>query len=84
MVPVKVVHKSPSHRTNHASEDQEPPDPCQNSHVAILVTLVGFGITRRHPLECCTKQFILKCVEVGIVLNDHDMLNIETIVGFGP
>ena len=84
MVPVKVVDNSPSHGTNHASKNHEPPDPCQNSHVTILIALVCLGIARGYPLKCRTKQFVLKCIKIGVVLNDHDVLNIETVVGFGP
>lgn len=84
MIPVKVVDNSPSNGANHTAEDHEPPDPCQNSHVPIFVAFVGLSITRGYPLKCCTKEFVLKCIKVCVVLNDHNMLNIETVVGFGP
>ena len=65
-------------------DDERPPHPREQPHVAILVVLVRLGVSARDPRERPPEQPILDRREVSVVLDGHDVLDIEAVAGFRP
>lgn len=84
MVPGEASDKAPCDDTDHGTSDNEGPDDAKKAHVAVLVALVGLGVARGSPEKLNVEETVLDSGEVGVALDRHGMLHVETIFGLGP
>lgn len=84
VVPRETVKKAPGDNTDHSTSNDKSPENAQNSHVAILVALVGLGVTRSCPEEFNVEEAILDGGEVGVALDCHHMLYVEAVLSLRP
>lgn len=84
VVPLEAVREPPGDGADHAARAEEGPEPAQDAHVAVLVALVGLGIARRRPHELDAEEPVLDGRQVGVRLDQHDVLDVHGVRGLGP
>lgn len=84
VVPREAMHQSPCNCADHATQDQEGPDPGKDTHVAVLVALVSLGIARSSPKKLNSEETILDGGQIGVRLNQHNVLNVHAVRGLRP
>lgn len=84
VVPREPVQQSVRHSADHATLDEDNPEPTQETHVAVLVTLVCFSITRCSPEQLDTKETVLDGGQVSVRLDQHNVLDVHAVGCLGP
>jgi hypothetical protein len=84
IVPLKPLENPVYHTTNQKSSNCKRPHSTQDSHVAILVVRVRLCVSRRRPSQSSVEDTIFNGCQVGIRLDDHDVLDIQAIGSFCP
>lgn len=84
IVPREAMHQPVRHGTDHAAHDKNHPDPAQYSHVAVLVALVRLGVSRCSPHELDVEEPVLDGGQIGVGLDQHDVLHSHAVLGLGP
>lgn len=84
IVPLKPMGQPPGHSTDHAAKGGDAPDPAEDTHVAVLVALVGLGVPGGGPHQLDVEEAILDGGQVGVGLDQHDVLDVHSVRGLGP
>lgn len=84
VVPGEAIHQPVRHRADHAAEHQDDPQPAEDAHVAVLVALMGFGVARGGPEQLDAKEAVLDGRQVGVGLDEHNVLDVHAVRGLGP
>lgn len=75
---------SVNNSSNHTTHIKNRPQRAQHAHVAVLVALVCLLISRSSPEELDTEETVLDGGQVGVRLHNHDVLDVEAVLGLGP
>lgn len=84
IVPFKPVGEPPGHSADHAAKGGYAPDPAEDTHVAVFVALVGLGVPGGGPHQLDVEEAILDGGQVGVGLDEHDVLDVHAVRGLGP
>lgn len=84
VVPLESVGEPPGHGADHPAKGGYAPDPAEDAHVAVLVALVGLGVARGGPHQLDVEEAVLDGGQVGVGLDQHDVLDVHAVRGLGP
>lgn len=84
VVPREPVQQAVGDGADDAPEDEERPGPAEEAHVAVLVAPVGAGVPGGRPEELDAEEPVLDGGEVGVRLDQHDVLHVHAVRGLGP
>lgn len=73
-----------NHRSGHTTNIANGPEGAQHAHMEILVALMGLLVSGRSPEELDAEETVLDGGQVGVRLHDHDVLDVEAVLGLGP
>lgn len=84
VVPLKPMHQPPGDGADHPAEGENAPEPAEDAHVAVLVALVGLCVARGGPHQLDVEEAVLDGGQVGVGLDQHDVLDVHAVRGLGP
>lgn len=84
VVPREAIHQPVRHGADHAAQHEYDPQPAEDAHVAVLVALVGLGVARGGPEQLDAEEAVLDGGQVGVGLDEHDVLDVHAVRGLGP
>jgi len=68
--------------SNKRASDRSHPNAAQYAHVTVLVVLMCLVVTAGNPCESAAEEAVFDSGEVGVGLDDHDVLDCETVASW--